>query len=86
MQQIEFYRALKQYCRDKQGNCKECCFRLYCYTPPGERSDDMMNQVIQYLSEKVFISNQPDHYIINNRPCPLKMDMKGAIGYDPSRW
>lgn len=85
--QIDFYRALKKYCRDKGADCKNCCLRLYCYTPPCERTDEMMVQVIQYLSEHTDRDppTRSDHYTVCERPCVLDLNMTGALGSDSSQ-
>ncbi len=87
MNQIDFYRALKQYCINKQADCTQCCLRLYCYTPPCTRTDDMMAQVIQYLDEHTGMdySAHQDHYSVCERPCVLNLNMSGALGSDPNQ-
>lgn len=82
MKQIDFYRAMKQYCKDKQCECTSCCLRLYCYTPPCERNDEMMVQVIQFLNEHMDMdcSTHPDHYNVCERPCVLDLNMTDALG------
>lgn len=87
MKQIDFYKALKQYCKDKRAECQNCCLRLYCYTPPCERTDEMMVQVIQYLGEHMDRDSptRPCHYTVYERPCVLNLNMTGALGFDSSQ-
>lgn len=90
MKQIEFYRALKEYCTWKSKgsdvNCEDCCLRLYCYTPPCARTDDMMNLVINFLAlEQTRMGGHVhlDHYNAHRQPeCPCTLDMTTALGWD----
>lgn len=60
--------------------------RLYCYTPPCERTDEMMVQVIQYLDEHMDMDDsiRQDHYSVYERPCVLDLNMTGALGFEKS--
>lgn len=87
MDQITFYRNLKQHCTDQNAECTKCCLRLYCYTPPCERTDAMMEKVIEFLVETQNNRNghsqnhEKDHYTCRHQPeCPCNMDMSSAIG------
>lgn len=85
MKQIDFYRELKQHCI-QAGDCTKCCLRLYCYTPPCERTDSMMEKVIDFLdishNRKEF-HNHSDHCSdVRQMPCPCDLDMKNALGYE----
>lgn len=86
MKQIEFYRAIKQHCIDEKADCTKCCLRLYCYTPPCECTDSMMEKVIGFLEEQhssTECQDQTDHYTCVHLPqCPCNMDMSSAIGYE----
>lgn len=87
MKQIEFYRAIKQHCIQKKADCVKCCLRLYCYTPPCERTDSMMEKVIDFLdipNSHTDYHNHSDHYIcVHQPPCPCDLDMNNAIGGGP---
>lgn len=77
MKQIDFERALKRHCIKHGAECGNCDLRLYCFTPPCERTDAMMLSVIEYLrqdtDEYVALQHQPD--------CPLEIRFEGAVGY-----
>lgn len=84
MEQIEFYRAIKQHCAQSEGQCEKCCLRLYCYTPPCELTDCMMENVISFLfSEHSHTEgrDRSDHYTCVHLPqCPCDLDMSTALG------
>ncbi len=90
MTQIDFHRAIKRHCiaaakSSGEAGCEACCLRLYCYTPPCERTDAMMGHVIQYLSNGRNRTDCPDgsdHYIYHQQPCPCTLDMSSALGFD----
>lgn len=86
MEQIEFYRAIKQHCIQEKADCTKCCLRLYCYTPPCECNDGMMEKVIDFLdipNSHTAGHNHLDHYICARQPpCPCNLDMNSAIGYE----
>lgn len=82
MKQIAFYRALKQYCIDHSADCANCILRLYCYTPPCEKTDSMMEKVISFLEEwctRKGIQIQSDHYTCVHPPCPRTLDMSTTL-------
>ena len=87
MKQIDFHRAIKQHCI-QAGDCTKCCLRLYCYTPPCERTDSMMQKVIDFfeadnLNSRKECHNHSDHYIgVRQMECPCNVDMSTAIGYE----
>jgi len=86
MKQIDFYRALKSHCIAENADCTKCCMRLYCYTPPCERTDSMMEKVIEFLNiehSHTESQDQKDRYICSHVPdCPCDIDMSTAIGYE----
>lgn len=49
----EFYKKLKQHCEQQSGgngeNCKQCCFRGFCYTPPINLSEICVEQTLNLL-------------------------------------
>lgn len=85
MLQMDFHRELKQHCINEKAECEKCCMRLYCYTPPCERTDFMMQEVIEYLNienNRMEDCNHLDHYNKNHlKKCPCSMDMSSALGY-----
>lgn len=86
MEQIEFYREIKAHCIKEKADCTKCCLRLYCFLPPCERTDGMMEKVIAFLaSERTYTDIQDDsgHYICAHPPeCPCTLDMNNALGFD----
>ena len=89
MKQIAFYRALKQHCINEKADCTKCCMRLYCYTPPCERTDSMMEKVIEFLeiqNNHTESENHSDRYkCVHQPPCPCNVDMSTALGYEHRR-
>ena len=87
MDQIRFYRAIKQHCIQEKADCTKCCLRLYCYTPPCERTDSMMEKVISFLAiphSDMEADSHSDHYTCAHQPpCPCSLDMSSALGYEP---
>lgn len=55
MDVIEFFRKLKQHCKQfSNGNgerCEQCCFRDLCFTPPINLSDTLVAQSLKRLEE-----------------------------------
>ncbi len=51
----EFYQKLKKHCQQQSKgngeNCKQCCFRKFCFTPPISLSDDFVAQIQENLEE-----------------------------------
>ena len=84
MDQLDFYRALKRHCI-QESDCTKCCMRLYCYTPPCEQTDSMMEKVIAFLDDSQQIhkvsDSCSDHCTsVRQMPCPCSLDMSTAIG------
>lgn len=86
MDQMDFYRALKQHCIQAKAECEKCCLRLYCYTPPCEQTDGMVDKVISFLNiqnNHTESDDHSDHHIdICQMQCPCNMDMSSALGYE----
>ena len=90
MRQIDFYRALKQHCIEAK-DCEKCCLRLYCYTPPCEQSEGMMDKVVKFLEQEQAdrdprsnneSQSHSDHYNCReDRPCICTMDIQSALGF-----
>lgn len=87
MKQIVFHRALKQHCVEEKADCTKCCLRLYCYTPPCERTDSMMEKVISFLEiqhSKKVADDHSDHYTCVHQPqCPRDLS-KDVLRVGPS--
>lgn len=53
MEVIEFYRRLRKHCTQQTNgngeNCQQCKFRMFCYTPPINLSDVVINQMAEDL-------------------------------------
>jgi len=85
MDQIAFYRALKAHCSQAKAECETCCLRLYCYTPPCERTDSMMEKVISFLDLEQNHTEgheRSGHYnCVHQLPCPCTLDMTTALGF-----
>ena len=83
----DFYMAMKAHCLQMKAQCENCCMRLYCYTPPCEKTDSMMANVISFLTTENSCTgseNHSDHHTeIAQMPCPCSMDMSTALGYEP---
>ena len=86
MKQMEFYKAMKAHCTHMKAQCENCCMRLYCYTPPCEKTDSMMANVISFLATAQSCTgneNHSDHCTgAVQMPCPCNMDMSTALGYE----
>lgn len=84
---LEFHEAMKAHCIAADKNCEACCMRLYCYTPPCERTDSMIRNVLSFLESQHIRtecgSRSDRHTEIDPMPCPCSMDMSTAIGYEP---
>ena len=84
---MDFYRAMKEHCIRMNAECENCCMRLYCYTPPCEKTDSMMANVISFLATAQSCTgneNHSDHCTgAVQMPCPCNMDMSTALGYEP---
>ena len=80
MKQIDFERAIKRHCVERKAECPQCDLRLYCYTPPCERNDSLVKSVIQFFEQ------DNDRYVAleHSLECPMKMDFRGAVGYEES--
>ena len=86
MKQMEFHKAMKAHCIRMNAECENCCMRLYCYTPPCEKTDSMMETVISFLATehiRTGSENRSDHCTGSvQMPCPCNMDMSTALGYE----
>ena len=84
---MDFYREMKEHCIRMNAECENCCMRLYCYTPPCEKTDSMMANVISFLATAQSCTgneNHSDHCTgAVQMPCPCNMDMSTALGYEP---
>lgn len=87
METKEFHRAMKEHCQSVQAECQNCCMRLYCYTPPCEQTDGMIDNIISFLSieqnHTEADSHSDRHSVADRMPCPCSMDMSSALGYEP---
>lgn len=87
MNQYDFYTALKDHCKKMNAECEVCCMRLYCYTPPCEQTDFMLDKVISFLEKTPIHTESHDRSDRCNEifhpPCPCNMDMSNALGYEP---
>lgn len=86
MEQMDFYRAMKAHCQNMKAECENCCMRLYCYTPPCEITDSMMDKVISFLATEHDHNESQNHSDrrsgVVQMPCPCSMDMSSALGSD----
>lgn len=83
----EFQEKMKQHCEQQENGCPQCCMRLYCYSPPVERTEYMLNEVIAYLDlEKSNNCNEIQthsfHHNSREMVCPCTLDMSSALGYE----
>lgn len=46
----EFHAAMREHCETAKAECQNCCMRLFCYTPPCERTDGMIDVVTSFLT------------------------------------
>lgn len=85
MDTMQFHKELKQHCI-KAGDCEKCCMRLYCYTPPIERTEHMVNEIISYLdieNNRMEDCNHSNHCTSDRlQKCPCNVDMNTALGYE----
>lgn len=84
---LDFHEAMKAHCIAADRNCEACCMRLYCYTPPCEKTDSMVKNVLSFLESQHIRtdcdSHSDRHTESDPMPCPCSMDMSTAIGYEP---
>lgn len=87
MDVLKFHQAMKNHCLAENANCEKCCMRLFCYTPPCEKTDSMMETVMAFLSSPQSCtgsdSHSARHSAADQMPCPCNMDMSSALGYEP---
>lgn len=87
MSVMKFHRELKQHCSEQKDGCEKCCMRLYCYTPPCEKTDYMVNEVTTYLNienNRMECCSHSDHCTsVRLQMCPCNVDMSSALGYEP---
>ena len=87
MEHMEFYRAMKAHCKTMNGQCENCCMRLYCYTPPCEQTDYLNETVISLLTSSHTHTESCDrssHCTSGHQmPCPCNLDMSTAPGCEP---
>ena len=78
---------MKAHCIRMNAECENCCMRLYCYTPPCEKTDSMMANVISFLATENDCTGSDDqsdrHTETVRMQCPCNMDMSTALGYEP---
>ena len=86
MTAVKFHRAMKAHCTAAEVDCENCCMRLYCYTPPCERTEGMMEMVMEFLNQDNLRNRSvPDegsdhHTAAHQMPCPCNLDMSSALG------
>lgn len=83
MDLMEFFRDMKAHCLSMNAECVKCCMRLYCYTPPCELTDSMVEKVTSFLGEHNHTEghNHSDHHSeVVQMPCLSGMDMSTALG------
>lgn len=55
MEVKEFYQKLKKHCQQqskgKGENCRQCCFRAFCFTPPISLSESLFDQTLNLLEK-----------------------------------
>lgn len=84
---VEFHDKIKQHCEQQIDGCPKCCMRLYCYSPPIERTQHMVNEVIAYL-ELNSVNNHNEtqthssHCKSREMVCPCTLDMITTLGYE----
>lgn len=81
LSQKTFNAMHRMYCKIKRGRCQECDLRLYCYLSPQERTDKLMENVIDFM-EEVSMGEKVQEIQGEETACPLKMDFSGAVGYE----
>lgn len=81
LSQKTFNAMHRMYCKIKRGQCQECDLRLYCYLSPQERTDKLMENVIDFMQE-VSAGDKVHGIQGEETACPLKMDFSGAVGYE----
>lgn len=89
MDSMELHRALRAHCQKEMADCTKCCLRLFCYTPPCEMTDGMMEDVISFAASQHSHTESQTHlcHCSDGRPmpCPCELDMSTALGYEHSR-
>lgn len=86
---MDFYHAMKTHCKNAKAKCENCCMRLFCYTPPCEKTDSMMEKIISFLAlSSEHNRTESDNHSVHHSepvqmPCPCNMDMSNALGYEP---
>lgn len=80
-----FHDKMKQHCEQQSDGCPKCCMRLYCYSPPVERTEYMVNEVIAYLElENKNNYNEIQTHLLHHNSremvCPCTLDMSNALG------
>lgn len=55
MEVTEFFKKLKQHCKwHSKGNgenCRQCCYKEFCFTPPISLSDKIVRQTVDHLAQ-----------------------------------
>lgn len=86
MDAFEFFQMLGTMCKERGAECVGCEMRLFCYTPACAVTDELVELVISLLAREKDRTENPDHSCRHNggphRPCPCKMDMSTAPGYE----
>lgn len=86
MDSMELHRALRAHCQKEKADCTKCCLRLFCYTPPCEMTDGMMENVISFAASRHSHTESQTHLCHcsdgRSMPCPCELDMSTALGYE----
>ena len=89
MDSMELHRALRTHCQKEKADCTKCCLRLFCYTPPCEMTDGMMEDVISFATSQHSHTESQTHLCHcsdgRSMPCPCELDMSTALGYEHRR-
>ncbi len=86
MDSMELHRALRAHCQEEKADCTKCCLHLFCYTPPCEMTDGMMEDVISFAASRHSHTESQTHLCHcsdgRSMPCPCELDMSTALGYE----
>lgn len=89
MDSMELHRTLRAHCQKEKADCAKCCLRLFCYTPPCEMTDGMMEDVISFAASQHSHTESQTHLCHcsdgRSMPCPFELDMSTALGYEHRR-
>ncbi|MBQ6018907.1 MAG: hypothetical protein IJL26_01890 [Clostridia bacterium] len=51
MEAVEFFRRLKQHCRNQNEDCRSCCFLEICYRAKSELPEEIARDAVRHLEK-----------------------------------